>query len=381
MYMNGMKRTMSLKLNLSSGQAEQLDALQTTFTVACNQAVPLAMSTKTTNRIKLHHLAYYAIREATPALGAQMACNAVHQVAKAYKTLLANRPKLRAQDWPIVRFNSKSSVHFDKRTYSLRENTLSLFTLDGRIKTTFQTGKHQRRYLDIGIPKEAELIRKRKGWFFNLVLDLPEPGFVPHVKTLGVDMGENNLAATSEGTLHGGGKLRHERDCYLNLRRRLQSNGSKSAKQLLRKVSGREARHVTHVNHEVSKAIVAEALEYGYTEITLESLTHIRERIKAGKRMRSRLHRWAWAQLQEFIAYKAQAAGICVTYVNPAYTSQTCSVCRSLGKRRKHRFSCPVCGRLAHADRNAAQNIASLGTVVMVPTGEVNRPYVAALTG
>jgi len=97
--------------------------------------------------------------------------------------------------------------------------------------------------------------------------------------------------------------------------------------------------------------------------------------------MRSRLHRWAWAQLQSFVEYKAEAAGLRVMYVNPAYTSQTCAVCGNKGIRSKHRFSCPFCGRLAHADLNAGQNIASLGCTVVLPTGAVNRPHVAALTG
>ena len=54
---------------------------------------------------------------------------------------------------------------------------------------------------------------------------------------------------------------------------------------------------------------------------------------------------------------KAEGAGLYVVYINPAYTSQTCSVCGKLGKRAKHRFVCP-CGNLAHSDVNAAANIA-----------------------
>jgi IS605 OrfB family transposase len=376
-----MKRTVSLKLELAPEQAERLARLQAAFADACNLVVPRAVQGKNTNKIKLHHAAYYPIREACPALGAQMACIAVRQVASAYKTLLANRPKLKKEDWPIIRFSPASSVHFDKRTYSLCGDSLSLFTLAGRMRVRFRTGDFQRQYLAVGLPKEAELVRKRKGWFFNLVLDLPDPAPMLQGEVLGVDMGENNLAATSSGKLFGGGKLRHERDSFLNLRRRLQRNGSKSAKQLLKKVSGREARHVTHVNHEISKALVAEAIAAGCSTIALEDLTNIRKRIKAGKRMRSRLHRWAWAQLQGFVEYKAQASGVRVEYVNPAYTSQTCAVCGSMGNRAKHRFSCPLCGRLAHSDRNAAQNIASLGCTAVLPTGAVNRPHVAALTG
>lgn len=45
--------------------------------------------------------------------------------------------------------------------------------------------------------------------------------------------------------------------------------------------------------------------------IAVERLTHIRERIKAGKRVRTRLHRWGWAQLQNFVQYKARGRGAC----------------------------------------------------------------------
>ena len=82
-----------------------------------------------------------------------------------------------------------------------------------------------------------------------------------------------------------------------------------------------------HVNHKLSKQIVQEAIEQKAGVIVLEDLTNIRKRIKAGKRMRTRLHRWGFRQLQTFIEYKAESKGLSVLYVNPAYSSQTCSVC------------------------------------------------------
>ena len=373
-----MQRTISLRIILSPEQDALLTRLQEGLAQACRAASRVAAEQRCCNRVQLHHLCYYSLREQFPELGSQMVCNALRKVAGAYKTLLANRPKLKQEaSWPLLAFKPSGSVHFDKRTSSIKGDALSLFTTEGRIHVVCKPGEFQRNYLAQGAPKEAELVRKAGGWFFNLVLDLPDTPALAGDKVMGVDLGENNLAATSTGKLFGGGKLRFERDKYLNLRKRLQRNGSQSAKQLLRKVSGRERRHVRHVNHEVSKAIVAEALRSGCAVIALEKLTHLRKRIRAGRRMRSRLHRWAWAQLQQFVEYKARACGLRVVYVNPAYTSRTCAVCGNEGHRERHRFSCPVCGRLAHADLNAGRNLASLACLFRQATGAVNRPNVA----
>lgn len=137
-------------------------------------------------------------------------------------------------------------------------------------------------------------------------------------------------------------------------------------------------RRVKQTNHETSKVIVAAAAEAGIGTIILEDLTHIRDRIKAGKRVRSRLRRWAWRQLQTFIEYKARAVGIMVKYVNPAYSSQSCSCCGCLGKRHKHRFECPHCGFRAHSDLNASRNLAWIGETAVLPRASVNTPDVGS---
>lgn len=370
-----MKRTISIKLATSPEQEERLSLLQREFVRACNILVPLVVDNRCRNRVALHHLGYYGVRTAVPDLGSQMVCNAVAAVAQSYKSLVANNPEFKKTDWPRIKFRDTSSVHFDKRTYNIKGNGISLFTTQGRIIVPIKLGEFQRNFLETGIPKEAELVCRKGRFFFNLVLDVPEVAKRDTGIVVGVDLGENNIAAISSGKLFGGSKLRHDRDKFLALRKRLQRNGSQSARQLLCKVSGREARHVKHVNHEVSKGIVAEAVRNECGAIAMENLTNIRKRIRAGKRVRSRLHRWAWAQLQAFVAYKAEDAGIRVEYVNPAYTSKSCSVCGCFGVRMKHRFSC-TCGSLAHSDLNASRNLAKLGATAVASTGAVNRPHV-----
>ena len=370
-----MKRTISVKLLHTVEQAQSFKELAETFAGACNEIVPVAQEHRCWNRVALHHLSYNNTRTAYPELGSQMTCNAIHKVASAYKTLQSNKRIKKDEPVPIIQFSPKS-VHFDKRTYSIKDETLSLFTMSGRVKVPFVMGNHQRNLFNQGSATEAELICKKGQWFFNLVLDLPDAAPATGDKVIGVDVGENVIAATSSGRVFDGGKLRHDRDKYLSHRRRLQSNGSQSAKQKLRGISGKERRHVAHVNHCISKAVVQEAVSCGASEIRLEDLTHIRDRIKAGKRVRARLHRWAWRQLQDFVAYKAQAMGITVNYVNPAYTSQSCSVCHELGKRVKHRFTCPQSGHVAHSDINGARNIAAFAEVLTPARGAVNRPNV-----
>jgi len=369
-----MLKTISLKLRTTTEQSQYLFELQTAYSVACNRLVPVVVETRCWNRVALHNLTYFDLREKTT-LGSQMCCNAIFSVCKAYKSQKALR-KIKKDSVPEINFG-KTSVHFDKRTYSFKGSFLSLYTLAGRIKVEWVTGKHQTDLFESGTPKEAELIFKSGNWFFNLVLEFPEVEFVKSETVLGVDVGENNLAATSTGKLFGAGSLRHRRDEHLSFRSRLQSNGSQSARQALRQVSGKEQRRVRHTNHEVSKAIVLDAQEIGAGKIVLEDLTHIRENIKAGRRVRTRLHRWAFRQLQTFVEYKAQAVGIAVEYVNPAYTSQTCSLCGSLGNRSKHLFTCK-CGFRAHSDVNASQNLSRIGRSIGLPRAEVDQPDVAA---
>lgn len=362
-------RTASLKLLTSPEQAQRLTALADAFSRACSEIVPVVVANRMWNRVALHHLSYYPVRELLPALGSQMVCQAVHRVADAYKTLKANGGIVKDKPIPIVTF-TPTSIHYDKRTYRLLSDAVSLFTLDGRILVPLAYGRHQANLLASGTAKDARVIVRKGVWYFNLCLDIPDTAPVSG-GAMGVDVGENNLAATSTGKVFGGGALCHKRDSYLAHRRRLQANGSRAAKRKLHAISGREQRHVKHVNHEVSKAIVTEAVRTGAGEIRLEDLTHIRDNIKAGHRVRTRLHRWAFRQLQDFTAYKANSAGLMVTYIDPAYTSKTCSVCGEIGQRVRHSFSCS-CGARRHSDVNAALNIAGL----TLPIGLVRGSHV-----
>ena len=94
-----------------------------------------------------------------------------------------------------------------------------------------------------------------------------------------------------------------------------------------------EARFAADVNHQISKRIVAEAERTG-RGIAVEQLTGIRNRVRLRKPQRATLHSWAFAQLGSFLAYKAKQVGVAFVEVDPAYTSQMCSACGWVDKKK-----------------------------------------------
>jgi putative transposase len=147
------------------------------------------------------------------------------------------------------------------------------------------------------------------------------------------------------------------------------------SRRRLRKLAGQEYRFAKHVNHCLSKRIVAKA-ECTKQAIALEDLTHIRTRMKARRSQRATLHSWAFAQLRAFITYKAQLRGVPLHFVDPRNTSRTCPSCGHVAKENRKTqasFVCTSCGFAGPADVIAAGNISRRAAV--------NRPYCSEATG
>ena len=374
-------RTAAVRLRVSVEDAVKLHETRDAFGRACNALASIlrkgGRDERLWQRLNLHHAGYAPVRRAIPEIGSQLVCNAVRAVSCAAKSWISNNPKFtkdKAMMLPEFDF-SHPVIHLDKNTVSFsKDKTIaSIYTLRGRIKAELCPGEFQKQILASGKWRESNLVFRKgqrgKPDYWELHIVVEEPALKIKLNDLkpeeveGVDVGENNVAAN---TLHiwKGGSLKYKRDRYLSTRKRLQRNGSRSAKQHLRKASRRERRHVKHVNNVVSKQIVEEARNKGVRVVSLEDLTHIRERIKAGRRVRTRLHRWAFRELQEMIVAKAARAGIETIKVDPRFTSQTCNACKKLAKRRKHTLACQ-CGNRAHSDVNSARNLRDLGYLLI----------------
>lgn len=135
-----MKPQVLLNIALHPGQTERLIHLQQMFAQACNHLSPIVQQTRCWNRVALHHMAYRGLRAQFPALGSQMACNAIYSVSRTCRALFQNPTspyslhKLGNAPLPRVLFLPQSPVYFDRHTLSLKNGRASMYTLDGRIK-------------------------------------------------------------------------------------------------------------------------------------------------------------------------------------------------------------------------------------------------------
>lgn len=164
------------------------------------------------------------------------------------------------------------------------------------------------------------------------------------------------IAATSTVRMWSGGYLNHRRREYEKTRGSLQRTGTESAHRTIAGIGHRESRWARDYLHQISKALVQEAMAHTCSTIVFEQLTDIRERMPGAKAF----HAWAFRRLYEYVEYKASEFGIRTKQVDPAYTSQRCSRCGHIEGRNRPKqegFCCRRCGYEVHADYNGGKNI------------------------
>lgn len=149
-------------------------------------------------------------------------------------------------------------------------------------------------------------------------------------------------------------------------------HGRKKKLEPLEKLKEKERNWVHTQNHVYSREVIKQALKQNAGIIHMESLKDF-GKDKEGyikDEYKYLLRYWSYYELQSMIEYKAKLEGIEVKYIDPAYTSQTCSYCGERGERKKQEdFVCtnPQCkrrGEKINADFNAARNIAMSKKIV-----------------
>ncbi|MEV0404340.1 transposase [Actinoallomurus sp. NPDC050550] len=309
-------------------------------------------------------------------LGAQVAQHVIKKVRDAYTSLHANlragnlgkkgsKRWARAVSKPIT-FRPQAAQPYDDRCLSWQYDaqTVSIWTIAGRLKgVRFACSPAGLKILREHRQGESDLIERDGVFYLIATCEVPAAKTCAPDAFIGVDLGIVNIATTSTGHQAAGRNLNRYRRRQAALRAKLQKKRTKSAKRLLAKQRRKESRRARDINHRISKTIVTEAERTG-RGISLEDLTGIRERVRLRKPQRVALHSWAFAQLADFIVYKARRAGVPVVFVDPAYSSKECAECGHIDRLNRVSqalFTCRGCGVVAHADRNASHVLARRG--------------------
>ena len=352
-------RTAVTRVRVSEAECDLLERTLSAWHEACAIATERAWA-HTTEARTVQSMAYDDIRDQT-ALGSQHAILATKQVAAALKTCADRREKGLPTSKPRFR---APTLMYDARCLSLFDDgTVSLGTVEGRVRGDLRLPTdddgYQQQFLDSEAWALTESTLTLRDGDVRLHLGFRRPlnqEPAGNGAVLGVDLGVENVAVTSTARFFSGRELAHVCREHAKRRRSLERVGTRSAHLVLQRLGGRERRYIRDRMHEVSGAIVDEAVRYDCLAIALEDLSGI-QRLVARTEFS---HYWAYAALARFVRYKAEHEGIEVVTVEPRGTSRTCAECgycdRS-NRTERATFACQQCGASANPDYNAAKNV------------------------
>lgn len=393
-------KTMKLHIHVSEEDEFLLKDLTTKYSEACNALSEyLFQHHFPMNFMVLQNAMYQTIRDMY-GLKSQMTISACKTVTARYKSiqeqLYKNPYKWKDEDdewhyetrtlewlWKPVMFRRPQADLVRNRDYSFvtdkktGEVLLSLNTLSKRVKVSFDVPDYFEKYFDgtwqFGTGKIVSLMGE---WYFHIpmskedmeVFDKEKPSHV-----VGVDRGLRFILTAyderGKSTFISGKNIMRIRQKYNDVRAELQTKGTKSAKRRLKKLSGRENRWMSDVNHRLSKTLVE---TYGSGSLfvieDLKDVSFSNDNLSnQSNKGRNDLRSWAFYQLEQYLTYKADAVGSCVLKVPANYTSQRCPKCgRILKENRhhdKHMYVCDACGYQSNDDRIGAMNLQMLGTL------------------
>jgi len=359
-----MEQAVTAKVKLSN--RDELQQTIETYSEALQFCIDTAWQEDIQYRSNLHDECYYEVRDRYD-VPAQLTCNILQHAIEAVKES-SSKPEVKKDYSPRYNFPRSASVNEEW-------TELSLLTTDGRITLEIQVPECYKKYLDCEV-KESTLMKKNGEFYFCFVFakEVNIQSSCRDSRVLGVDIGVNKLAVTSDNQFYGTGikQKRRERDRKMA---EIQSKGTHEAHNRIKEMGSRWKRFIDWKNHKISRQIV-DSVEQGDV-IVLENLKHIRESNNSNTDW---VHKWSFRDLQDKVEYKANLKGVKVEYIDPQDTSQQCSECGHISEDNRHSgfFECEECDFSLDADLNASRNIArrymrnkgEAGSSVNLPNGK-----------
>ena len=304
---------------------------------------------KKNSLVELHAKVYHKIRTIRPEIPSCVVIRGIAECLANYRSIKSNKHKISAP--PIKK---ALCMRLDKRSYSYKNKTLSLISLNKRVKCQlFSFSKLENLLSRYRFCDPLVFIKDNEIWIgvtFEIPTELPLED-----SACGIDLGKRMAAVTSEGKFYQDKKFNGEIRKLRYNKRKLQSKGTKSARRHLKKLRRKERNKNKNQSHLLANAILKETKA---SVLVLEDLKGIKQK-KSKRQNKNSISQVPFYQLKQFLKYKAPFyCRKTVITIDPKYTSQ---IDHRTGKRegeRKGRRFYGVDRVVLDADQNASINIA-----------------------
>lgn len=215
-----------------------------------------------------------------------------------------------------------------------------------KIKLPAKKHKHYNKFKDWSKSKSIRLRKQYGKYFVECFFEKKHSKLKQNGNVIGVDCGYKELLVGSNNKSYDVGLEK----CYDKISRKKQ--GSNAFKRSL-------VERNNLINQSINKIDLSNV-----KEIVCENLKNVKKNSKGKirKKFNNKLQRWSYPKVLNKLQYLTEEAGVLLTKVNPAYTSQKCCNCGVICKsNRKGKVYKCTCGNEIDADLNAAINLSHMG--------------------
>lgn len=359
------RKTFKYKLQPTSAQAAQLDAIVRVCRELYNAALQERRDAWTMSRVSIN---YYqqkaelpeirALREDCAAIHSQVLQDVILRVDRTFKAFFrrvkagqkAGYPRFKGRD----RYRSFTYPQWGNGA-SLVGNTLLLSKI-GYIAVRWS------RSLE-GTPKTVTISKEADGWYgcFSCA-DVPVQPLPMTGEETGIDVGLESFATLADGSQIANPRYYRKNEKALSRaqrrvsRRKKGSHRRRKAVKLLAKKHLKVRRQRLDHHHKTALSLMQRYDTVYFEELQVANMVQNHHLAKS-------IADAGWSQFCTILTFKAENAGKRAVAVPPAYTSQVCSGCGVVVQKgllvRWH--ACPDCGTSLHRDHNAALNILRVG--------------------
>ena len=348
-----MKGLRTYKLKITSDHP-RFAKLATAYKEAANWLSNIIFKRKVIDNPNHLSKEFYATVRSKFNLSSQLTCSLFRHVVSTYRSMKSNG------EWSLATYKRTAIPLCWKRDFNIRKKGVSIW---GEL-ISFQS-----RPLPEGKWLDSKLKLVKGQWWLCLTIEIEQAEPKKTGGIIGVDRGQKNILVavdpkTNKTLYVRGCELNHRRLCIRQTRAKVASVGTRSAHRLLKRLSGREKSITQNILHIASKRLVTFAEEVGTKTIAFENLTgfkgnHTKDNKKQHHKQRARNNRWAYAELEFYVGYKAAFVGIGIDHVSARNTSRGCPRCGHVDKSNRNglEFRCVACGFADNADRVGGTNV------------------------